>query len=105
MTFYIGDNYIVECIDLITNVYYRWHLNFVPLKKAYLIKDENIEVGTVFRNRYFILKVTETNYKTDFKDQNDENNDFWNTCPICGSYLGNSICQSCRAFDWDSYND
>lgn len=105
MSFHIGDNYIVDCIDLNTNIHYRWHLNFVPFNKAYRIKNEDLKVGTTFRGRYLILKVTDVTNKINFNNQCNENDNFWSTCPVCGSYLGDGICQVCRSFDWDSYHD
>jgi len=75
MKFQFGNIYTVVCLDLVTNKYYRWHLDFLPWNKAYRIIDERLEIGTVFQEHYLILSITE------------------------------DICNVCHGFDWDSYQD
>lgn len=111
MKFQLGDQYIVECIDLETAVRYRWHLNFLPQKKAFRIINEEIHVNATFRNRYLIVKIEKKNIpfpcmvEKDAEIFYDSNQSFWETCPACGDYLGEGLCRSCGGFDWDSYHD
>lgn len=106
MKFNLGDKYIVVCTDLLTNVCYSWHLDFYPWKKAYLIIEEKMEVNTIFRERYFIHVISKVESVSRLEAISDSaNTDYWRTCPVCGDYLGEGLCQSCHGFDWDSYKD
>lgn len=110
MKFQFGDKYIIDCYDLITDVYYRWHLHFVPSNKAYRIIDEDIYIGQDFRYCYYILDIKNMGKKKEDKQtenfsNNIEKDNFWSTCPVCGDYLGEGVCSTCHGFDWDSYQD
>lgn len=52
---------------------------------------------------FSVIKEVEEN--DDYDDINVLNREFWTTCPVCGESLRGGVCRSCKAFDWDSYND
>lgn len=59
-------------------------------------------IQTSVEERSSLLQLIDEGY---LDDDYDANQGFWHTCPACGSYLGEGVCQSCGSFDWDSYQD
>lgn len=57
MKFSKNKYYIVECVDIDTHAFQRWHLNFVPNHKAYKILNDNIYLNNIYKDKFYITNV------------------------------------------------